>query len=181
MLSRFAAASQMRVLAAPDCPWDKETRVKNRTVLAVFVSSILLGLSPLSADPVIPSAPSAPALCASALAPVEQPSFASAATAKAFCIADCGDLNGTVSCSGNTCSAVNQSQTCPTGPGSVTCDGQTTYCPACCTHGTFRSVIAGPTCGCEDGQTTPKDRYQCVNGLWVYQYSFCGGPFCQGF
>lgn len=128
-----------------------------------------------------PPAPCAPAQSSSALAPVEQPSFDSAVTINAFCIADCGDLNSTVSCSGNSCEAVNQSETCPTGPGYVTCDGQTTYCPACCTDGAFRSVIVGPICGCEDGQKTPRDRYECIDGLWNYQYSFCGGPFCQGF
>ena len=124
-----------------------------------------------------PLAPSAPAQCSTALAPAAQPSFNGGVTGNAYCVADCGDLNGIVSCTGNTCSAVDQSQTCPSGPGYVTCDGQTTYCPACCTSG-FRNVNTGPTCSCEDGASTPKDRYQCVNGLWVYQYSFCGSPFC---
>lgn len=128
-----------------------------------------------------PPALSAPALCSSALAPVERPSFDSGATTKSMCIADCGDLNSNVSCSGDVCSAVNQSQSCPTGPGHVTCDGQTFYCAACCTNGTFRTVITGPNCSCADGMTTPRDRYQCINGLWVYQSSFCGGPFCHGF
>ena len=49
-----------------------------------------------------------------------------------------------------------------------------------CTEGTFKTVTVGPTCGCDDGMTTPKDRYQCIGGQWVYQYSFCGGPFCHG-
>jgi len=128
-----------------------------------------------------PPSPSAPAQCSSALAQVAQvaqPSFNGGGfTSQSFCIADCGDLNAPVSCTGNTCSAVDQSQTCPAGPGSVTCDGQTTYCAACCTSG-FRNVTTGPTCSCEDGASTPKDRYQCSNGLWVYQYSFCGAPFC---
>ena len=127
-----------------------------------------------------PPAP-APAQCSKALAPVAQPSFASGGiSGNAYCVADCGDLNGIVSCTGNTCNAVDQSQTCPSGPGYVTCDGQTTYCPACCTTG-FRNVTTGPICSCEDGQSTPKDRYNCVNGLWVYQFSFCGGPFCPAY
>jgi hypothetical protein len=75
---------------------------------------------------------------------------------------------------------VNQSQTCPSGPGSVTCDGQTFYCAPCCTNGTIRNVTTGPICSCEGGQTTPKDQYECINGLWEYQFSFCGGPFCHG-
>lgn len=144
-------------------------------LLSVFVLAGIL---------VTPPALSAPTQCSRALAPVEQPQplFASGGfTANAYCVADCGDLNGIVSCTGNTCSAIDQSQTCPTGPGSVTCDGQTTYCPACCTSGTFRNVTTGPICSCEDGQTTPKDRYNCINGLWVYQYSFCGGPFCPAY
>jgi hypothetical protein len=123
----------------------------------------------------MPAAPSAPAPRASA--PAARPGGAT----KSLCIADCGNLNSNVSCSGNVCSAVNQSQTCPSEPGHVTCDGQTFYCAACCTSGTFRSVITGPYCSCADGQTTPRDRYECIDGLWEYQYSYCGGPFCQGF
>jgi len=140
--------------------------------LSLFVLASAFATSPV---------PSAPALCSSAPAAVERPSFASGVTAKSLCIADCGDLNSSVSCSGSVCNAVNQDQTCPAGPGYVTCDGQTFYCAACCTNGAIRNVTTGPTCSCEDGQTTPKDRYQCVNGLWVYQFSFCGGPFCHGF
>jgi hypothetical protein len=49
-----------------------------------------------------------------------------------------------------------------------------------CIEGQFKTVTVGPICGCEDGMTTPKERYQCINGQWEYLYSFCGGPFCQG-
>ena len=49
-----------------------------------------------------------------------------------------------------------------------------------CTEGQFKTVTVGPTCGCEDGMSTPKERYQCIGGEWVYQFSFCGGPFCHG-
>jgi hypothetical protein len=142
---------------------------------------VSLGLFVLASALAAPPAPFAPALCSSATAAAERPSFASGGIiAKSTCIADCGDLNGTVSCSGATCNAVNQDQTCPAAPGYVTCDTQTFYCPACCTDGTFRNVITGPSCSCEDGQTTPRDHYECVNGLWEYQFSFCGGPFCHG-
>jgi len=137
-------------------------------LLGAFVLASVFATSP---------APSAPTQCSNALAQVAQPSFNGGVTSNAYCIADCGDLNAPVSCTGNTCTAVDQSQTCPTSPGYVTCDGQTTYCAACCTSG-FRNVTTGPNCSCEDGASTPKDRYQCVNGLWVYQYSFCGSPFC---
>jgi len=41
------------VLAVRTVLWDKETCVRNRTLLAMLVSSLLLGLSPASADPVI--------------------------------------------------------------------------------------------------------------------------------
>lgn len=126
-----------------------------------------------------PPALPAPAPFLSAPAPVERSSPAGGFT-KSFCQADCGLFNAPVSCSGNTCSAVNQDQTCPAGPGYVTCDGLTTYCTPCCTNGSLRNVT-GPTCSCEDGQSTPKDRYECVNGLWEYQFSFCGAPFCPGF
>jgi hypothetical protein len=145
--------------------------------MTALLSFVVLA-SALATPPTLP----APALCSNVSAPVEQPGFASARVrGKSTCIADCGDLNSGVSCSGTTCSAVNQDQTCPGGPGHVTCDGVTTYCAPCCTNGTFRMVTTGPTCGCADGMTTPKDRYQCVNGLWEYQSSFCGAPFCQGF
>jgi hypothetical protein len=142
--------------------------------------TVSLGLFVLASAFAAPLAPPAPTLCSSAPAAVERPSFAAGITGKATCTADCGDLNASVSCSGSTCSAVNQSQTCPSGPGSVTCDGQTFYCAACCTNGTIRNVTAGPICSCEGGQTTPKDQYKCINGLWEYQSSFCGGPFCHG-
>jgi hypothetical protein len=129
-----------------------------------------------------PSTPPSPVLCSNVSAPVERPSFPGARVqGKSTCIADCGDLNGTVSCTGSSCSATNQDQTCPGGPGHVTCDTVTTYCPACCANGTIRTVITGPDCSCADGMTTPRDRYQCVNGLWQYQSSTCGGPFCHGF
>lgn len=129
-----------------------------------------------------PPAPSAPAQCSTAMAPVAQARFdGGGVTGQTICTADCGPLNGIVSCSGSVCNAVDQDQTCPGGPGYVTCDNQTTYCPSCCSSGSFRTVTTGPICSCEDGQTTPKDRYQCVNGLWEYQYSFCGGPFCPAY
>ncbi len=95
----------------------------------------------------------------------------------AVCIADCGPLNANVSCSyASTCSAVDAN--CPSEQGYVICDGFTYYCTPCCTNGHIRNVTTGPNCSCEDGGSTPKDRYQCVNGTWEYQFSFCGGPFC---
>ena len=121
--------------------------------------------------------PAVPALCPGDPAPVEQ---ASGFTTKAMCTALCGS-SPSVSCSGATCSAVNQS--CPSQRGSVTCDGTTHFCPVCttvCTEGQIKNVNVGPTCGCEDGMSTPKDRYKCIGGEWVYQFSFCGGPFCPG-
>jgi hypothetical protein len=147
-------------------------------VLSFVVLAGALATPPPVAAP--PLTVSAPVLSSSAKAPVKQPFLLGGLPTKATCTADCGDLNAPVSCSGNVCSAVNQSQTCPSGPGSVTCDGQTTYCTPCCTSGTIRNVNAGPICSCDGGQTTPKDRYECINGLWEYQFSFCGGPFCPG-
>lgn len=49
-----------------------------------------------------------------------------------------------------------------------------------CVDGQTKLVVTGPMCSCDDGRTTPKDRYLCVGGVWVYQSSLCGGPFCQG-
>jgi hypothetical protein len=145
----------------------------------------LLGLFVLAATTVAtpPSTPdflSAPAQCSSTSAPAEQPGRGPTANNKAFCQADCGFFNLPVSCSGTTCSAVNQDQACPAGPGSVTCDGQTYYCASCCTSGQIRFHFTGPNCSCDEGRKTPKDRYQCVDGVWEYQSSSCGAPFCQG-
>ena len=98
-----------------------------------------------------------------------------------WCTADCGPY-ADVTCSGTVCNAVDRS--CQAEPGHVTCDGNTFYCAACtveCTEGTFKTVTTGPTCSCEDGQSTPKDRYKCIGGEWVYQFSFCGGPFCPAY
>jgi hypothetical protein len=114
----------------------------------------------------------------SAPASVERTNFDGGFTATATCIVDCGELNNPVACSASTCTGVDRSY--PGELGHVTCNGTTTYCPAFCTNGQIKSVFVGPTCGCEDGMTTPRDRYQCVNGNWEFQYSFCGGPFCQG-
>jgi hypothetical protein len=131
----------------------------------------LLGVFVLAASIfATPSPLSTPALCSSGLTPVKG--------ADSVCTADCGPFTP-VSCSASSCSAVNRS--CPE-PGHVTCGTNTYYCPACpeCTDGQFKTVTVGPTCGCEDGMSTPKDRYQCVGGQWEYQFSFCGGPFCHG-
>jgi hypothetical protein len=48
-----------------------------------------------------------------------------------------------------------------------------------CTDGQINIVTTGPSCSC-DGTRTPKDRFTCVGGEWVYQNSLCGPPFCQG-
>ena len=98
---------------------------------------------------------------------------------QSFCSADCGAY-APVSCNGNSCSAVNRS--CPEQRGYVQCDGNYFYCPECpttpeCTEGTFKNVVVGPNCGCVEGGTE-KERYKCIGGEWVYQYSFCGAPFC---
>ncbi len=126
-----------------------------------------------------PSAPSTPALFSSAPVPVDLASFVRSITPKATCTADCGPYSP-VSCTGNVCDAANRS--CSAERGHVTCDGNTIYRPVCaCTEGQIKNVTTGPTCGCEDGTSTPKDRYKCIGGEWVYQFSFCGAPFCPIF
>jgi hypothetical protein len=141
--------------------------------------SALLSVFFLAASTVAPPfALSTPALCSSAPAAVELASSGGGSHVDSTCTAVCGLFSPNVSCSGSSCSAVNQS--CPGEQGHVTCDGTTYYCAPCCTDGQFKNVTVGPICGCEDGMTTPKDHYQCIGGQWVYQYSFCGGPFCHG-
>ena len=51
-----------------------------------------------------------------------------------------------------------------------------------CIEGRFKSVVVGPNCSCEIGSAygTPRDQYQCIGGVWEYQQTFCGGPFCPG-
>lgn len=48
-----------------------------------------------------------------------------------------------------------------------------------CTEGALKLVATGPMCSC-DGTRTPRDRYECIGGVWEYQYSYCGAPFCRG-
>ena len=148
--------------------------------MTVLLSVFVLATSTFA----LPPALSAPAACSSAPALVEQASFDfdSGETVNADCTAYCGS-NPPVSCSGNTCVAVDQS--CPGQRGYATCDGVTYYCPVCtpppiCTEGSFRTLTVGPTCGCEDGTSTPKERQKCINGQWEYYSSFCGAPFCVG-
>lgn len=147
--------------------------------------NVLLSLFVLAASlAATPPAPSAPSLCASSPAPVEQALFAAGGTVKSFCSADCG-ADPPVSCNGNVCSAYNRS--CSAERGHVTCDGVTYWCPTvcACSEGTFKNVATGPSCSCEveggSARGTPKDRYQCINGQWEYQFSSCGGPFCPGY
>ena len=143
--------------------------------MTVLLSLFVLAASTFGAPP----APSAPAFCASAPAPVEQASF-SGVTTKSICIADCGSAPD-VSCEAPSCTAVNQS--CPGERGRVTCGTTTFWCPPCpCTEGSFKFVSTGPNCSCPVGESwgTPKDLYRCIGGVWVYQSSDCSFPFCQG-
>lgn len=142
------------------------------------MTSLLSVLVLAASTAAMPFTLSDPAQCSSTAAPVEHAIFAGGASVKAVCTVDCG-LYAPVSCTGSTCNAVNRS--CPGEAGHVTCGTTTQYCPVCCTDGQIKTVIVGPNCSCEGGQKTPRDRYLCVNGEWEYQYSFCGGPFCQGF
>ncbi|HEX7186274.1 MAG TPA: hypothetical protein VF756_30910 [Thermoanaerobaculia bacterium] len=145
-----------------------------------LLSALVLAASTFA----LPPALSAPAACSSAPALVEQASFDfdSGETVNADCTASCGSYPP-VSCSGSTCFAVDRS--CPEQRGYATCDGVTYYCPVCtpitCTEGSFRTLTVGPTCGCEYGTSTPKERQQCINGQWEHYSYFCGAPFCQGY
>lgn len=49
-----------------------------------------------------------------------------------------------------------------------------------CSDGQMMSVIVGPPCGCAEGVATPRDRYRCIDGEWVYETPACGPPFCVG-
>jgi hypothetical protein len=155
--------------------------MKRIWILACFltlVAAASFALPPSDAPATLASI-FAPAASSRSFHPEEEKFFASS-TAKHSCFLNCGSI--TLGCSYTvTCMVVDQS--CPSQRGYISCDGVTTYCPPCpeCTEGSFKTVTTGPTCGCDDGTSTPKDRYECINGEWVYQSSFCGAPFCPGY
>jgi hypothetical protein len=105
-----------------------------------------------------------------------QPSFAASrhpiAAKQAYCWVNCGPY--TIACTGLTCYAVDRS--CPSTQGYISCDGVTTYCPACqCSEGTTRYLWDGSSCCSEGGKA--KDEQVCVNGTWQYSgNSICAGP-----
>ena len=94
-----------------------------------------------------------------------------------YCFEDCDALPD-ISCSGNTCIAVNRN--CSIGErGYVTCDGNTTYCsqpcgdpPPECEEDDFRIVRTGQCCDCQYGGEVAHFQ-QCQNGQWVTQSTNC--------
>lgn len=146
--------------------------------MIALLSAVVLSAATVAPPPTL----SAPALCSPASASIElAETKGGGISLDSTCTADCGPYTD-VSCSGTTCNAVNRS--CPGERGHVTCGSSTYYCPVCdppCTEGTYKTVVVGPTCGCEDGTSTPKERYQCIGGVWEFLYSFCGGPFCPDY
>ncbi len=98
----------------------------------VLCSAAGFALAPSEAAFNLVSILSQPALSGSCPTPRSEVLFAAPGKEvggfKAFCEASCG-IDGTVSCSGTTCSATNRS--CPSEQGHVTCDGNTTWCPTC--------------------------------------------------
>lgn len=124
------------------------------TLLSAFVLTLGTGAGPTAAAPIdLPWAPQdvASVLCLpSAAAPVEMgrgggtdPEIG----AQAYCEATCTE-GPNVSCSGGSCSAVNQD--CSAGTrGWVVCDGQTQYCDTCPNQCTFHQCRQGCSCpGC---------------------------------
>lgn len=123
------------------------------------------------------AAPLAPSQCSNSNVTVKMFQADEGGGTEATCRADCGPLNPWVQCQyASTCTAVDAN--CPTQQGYVICDGTRYDCTPCCTNGHIRDYTTGPTCGCPDGQSTPQDRWECVNGTWEYQFSYCGGPYC---
>jgi hypothetical protein len=87
------------------------------------------------------------------------------------CTEDCGGLPS-VSCSGNTCSAVTRN--CPSQVGYVVCDGVYKYCGACqCTNGNHRIERTNECCDCSFGGAI-REYQTCVNGVWEVESTFCG-------
>src|SRR5688572_9938656 len=101
MPSQFAATSQVQVLAA--LPLNTAVKLPGAPAgtKGGFFMSALLSVFVLASVFATPPAPSAPSQCSTALAPVAQARFDGGFTAQTTCIADCGPLNGIVSCSGS--------------------------------------------------------------------------------
>jgi hypothetical protein len=91
-------------------------------------------------------------------------------TAQSYCEADCGPY-GSVSCSGDTCSAVDRN--CAAGQrGYVQCDGATTYCPTC---GCPEGWVEWRDGGCCSGGRQRYLEYECISGVWEHTGTSCSG------
>jgi hypothetical protein len=114
-------------------------------------------------------------------APLDQVLFASSGgkdgggSSLVTCTADCGLYNDVSCTTSGTCVAVDRN--CPNTPGYVTCNGNTTFCPACpppieCQpDGSFRIVKTGNCCDCG---LEERIREKCINGQWEFWSIFCG-------
>jgi len=106
------------------------------TLLSAFVLTLGASAGPAAAVPVdllgAPQDLAGVVACSPSAAPVEMARGGGGdpgVGAQAFCQADCTE-GADVSCSGGSCSAVNQN--CGAGvQGYVQCDGQYQYCPTC--------------------------------------------------
>lgn len=133
--------------------------------MIALLSSVALALALAAAPPAAP-VEAAPAEAPQLSAPTCQPG-APAVTLPdgqeplfldSFCQADCTE-GSDVSCSGATCSAVNQN--CSIGQqGYVECDGNRTYCPTCpCVGCTLFQCRQG--CSCPGGVSVCVDQCAC--------------------
>lgn len=136
------------------------------TLLSAFVLTLGTSAGPTAAAPVdflLAPQDIASALCLQSASPIEtaRKDLDPEVGAQAYCEATCTE-GPNVSCSGGSCSAVNQD--CLGGTqGYVQCDGQYQYCPTCpnqCTFfecrqncpncpGCFKSCVSLQTCECE--------------------------------
>jgi hypothetical protein len=83
------------------------------------------------------------------------------------------------SSSAGTCVAVDQ--VCPNTQGYVSCDGATTYCPACsnpqiCTPGQIRTTWDGYTCCDQGGKDKVQEQCSSDGTTWNYIGDVCMGP-----
>ena len=92
-----------------------------------------------------------------------------------YCQASCGSYN--VSCSGDTCSAVDRN--CGAGQqGYVQCDGAPIFCHSCnppqCNEG-WQEWRDGGCCG---GGYQEWLIYECIGGMWQHVDTFCDSVSC---
>lgn len=95
--------------------------------------------------------------------------------APAYCQASCGSYN--VSCSGDTCSAVDRN--CGAGQqGYVQCDGVPIFCSVCGGGQCNDGWVDWRDGGCCQGGYQKWQIYECIGGYWQHVDTYCDSVSC---